>query len=346
MDLPARVGETGAILLGNLVEVDGFAERPFRVITHIHSDHVLGFSKSKKHATFIVGTPATLEALEVLGMRVPPDKALPLQYGEPVKLIDETLVLQESRHVLGSCQVLLETSSGERVGYTSDFKFPGTKIMKGLDVLVIDATYGDTSMRRPFKHEVPQLFADLVLDELSRGMPVRVLGFHGKLQEAMEVLRTHGVDAPFIMPRKIYELTKISVKYGMKIKDFYLEGTRKAAEIIREGWYVLFHHVNSHRNPSVRITDIYLTGWIFDEPIKVLNNSLRRKAFAVGFSDHGDFDDTIAYVEEACPKLLVVDGYRASMHVAMKFAREVEKRIGIKTVVMPLKEEGMRVFED
>jgi putative mRNA 3-end processing factor len=62
--LSARVSEKGAILLGSLYEVDGYAAKPIRIITHFHSDHLIDLNKSKKHATLIIGTPATLEAVE------------------------------------------------------------------------------------------------------------------------------------------------------------------------------------------------------------------------------------------------------------------------------------------
>ncbi len=333
----ATVTENGAVLLGENFEVDGYAARIARVVTHIHSDHLIGFRMSRKNAKLVIATPPTIEALQVLGYRTPENKALPLEYNQTTKLENERITLIDSKHILGACQVLVETEDGGRVGYTSDFRLEGVRVMQDLDTLVIDATYGEPGMNRPFKKELPQLLTDLVLEELSYGKPVVILGFHGKLQEVMELLRKNGVEAPYIMPRRVYELTNIAVKYGMNIRDYHLESTSEAKEIIRTKWYVEFHHVNSRSKPASRgKTIVQLTGWLFNTPIKKIDSYYRR-AYVVGFSDHADYEETLEYVRIAKPKLLIVDSYRASLRIAESFARSVENRIGVKTIVMPEK---------
>ncbi|MEM0021215.1 MAG: MBL fold metallo-hydrolase [Fervidicoccaceae archaeon] len=331
----AEVSETGAILLGKMFEVDSFAWRAIRVVSHFHSDHALNLSKSKKFASHIVATPPTIEALILMGHSLHDEKLLPVDYGRTIRFGDEALTLVKSSHVLGSAQILVETSDGRRVGYTSDFKFPGTKIMSELDALIIDATYGSESMVRPFKNEVDLLFSDLVLDLLSKGRPLVVRGYHGKLQEAMHILRKFGIEAPFIMPEKVYGLTKMAEKFGMRIGNYFSENSIEGKELLRDGWFIYMMHSNSRRVMLPNHSEITLTGWFFLSPLKKIYENSRGEKWIVALSDHADFEDTMYYVEEARPKSLIIDGYRTSVEIAESFARAVKRRLGLEAAVMP-----------
>jgi putative mRNA 3-end processing factor len=331
----AKVTNSGAILLGNIFEVDSFAGKPVRVVSHFHSDHTILLSKSGKFASHILATPATIEALPLMGFSLPEDKLLPLEYGRSIKFGEDSLVLVKSSHVIGSAQVLVETVDGSRVGYTGDFKFPGTKIMSDLDVLIIDATYGEETMVRPFKNEVDILFSDLVSELLSKGKPVIVKGYHGKLQEAMHIMRRFGVEAPFILPEKVYELTKLTEKHGLKVGNYFREGSEEAVEAIKGGWFVYLNHANSRKKTPFVASEVVLTGWFFSSPLKKIYENGSGERWVVALSDHADFEDTLYYVEEARPKKILIDAFRTSREIAEAFAKSVLRRLGKEAVVMP-----------
>ncbi|MEM4474816.1 MAG: MBL fold metallo-hydrolase [Fervidicoccaceae archaeon] len=331
----ARVEASGAVVLGRAVEVDGYAGRPYRVVTHIHRDHLRGLPESRRAAAAILATEATVEMLEALGHRLPRNRTLSLALGRSLELPSgERLTLVSSRHVIGSCQVLVETSDGSLIGYTSDFKLPGTPPMRDLDILVIDATYGDPRMVRKFKREIDVLFADLVATIMSRGLSARVLAYHGKLQEAMEILRLHGIDAPFVLPDRIYELTTVARRHGARISDYLAEGTKEADDAVRSGWFVEFQHMSRAGRPRRGVVDIILTGWLFDEPIKRVDAGAR-EIYYVALSDHADFEDTLLYLDDARPRLVVVDASRASAPTAAIFSREVRSRLGLEALPLP-----------
>lgn len=321
-----KVHKNGAILLGEQVEVDGYYGRQVRIITHFHSDHTKGLSYSAKRARLIIATKPTFEALEALNAKIPQEKIIPLEYNTTLKLFNEKVFLLYSKHVFGSAQVLIEKENGDREGYTSDFKFPGTVIMRDLDVLVIDATYGSPDMIRWFKNEIEEIMVDFISSLLSKGYPVTVYAYYGKMQELMEIIRRHGLTVPFVMPKKAYELTKISVRHGLYIKDYFDESSEEALDIIKSNWFIRFVHYNSKggSSRSTRMYHVYVTGWVFDKPIKEVNYDGWR--YVVGFSDHADFEDTLYYVEEANPKNLIIDCTRTTIDVARKFMKEVTKR--------------------
>jgi len=321
-----KVHSNGAILLGEQVEVDGYYGRQARIITHFHSDHTKGLSYSARKARSIIATTPTIEALEVLNVKLPKEKIIALEYNTPLNLVGEKVSFLYSKHVFGSAQVLVEKDNGDREGYTSDFKLPGTIIMRDLDTLVIDATYGSPDMTRWFKKEIEGILVDFISSLLSYGYPVTIYAYYGKMQEIMEIIRRYGLAVPFIMPRKVYELTKISVRHGLRINDYFDESTEEAFDIIRSNWFIRFLHYNS-RGEHIKSTGmyhVYVTGWVFDKPIKEINYDGWR--YIVGFSDHADFEDTLYYVEEANPKNLVIDCTRTTVDVAKRFMKEVKKR--------------------
>ncbi len=330
------VTSTSAVLLGKYFSIDGYWNRIARVITHAHSDHTRGLSESIEHSSMIVATPATLElVLELSRIRSSlkylfKQKAIPLEYNTPLEVMDETITLLPSNHIIGSAQVLVR--SGEyALGYTGDFKLEGTPIMRDLDVLVIEATYGNPSYRRPFKKEVEELLVDVIEDGLAREGYIAIYGYYGKLQEVMKIIREKGITDPFIMPPKIYRITKIAEKYGGKIGEYYNIHDREACRIMRYGGrYILFQHMNRAEYRDLRRgLNIILTGWEFRAPVRKIDDN----TWIVAFSDHADYDDLINYVKEASPKLVVVENARGG--AAYELAHGIRTELGIDAIVLP-----------
>jgi len=328
--------ETKAIILGNNIVVDGFAKKPIRVVTHIHADHVIGINDSIVYSKEIVATPITNELVLELGYVK--KSLIPLflkrrvdyQYYQSGTYGENKLTLLPSSHIVGSAQVLVETSN-LRIGYTSDFKIDEKMvIMDELDVLVIEATYGHPLLKRKFKNEAEMFILDLVNEGLKRYGRVVIYGYHGKLQEVMYMLRKNGIVEPFVMNRKIYNVTRIVEKYLGGIKNYYDSSTTIGYEIVRTGNYVLFEHFVKvkHRENKGGCINIILSGWEFREPVKRIDNN----TWLVPFSSHGDFDDLIYYVEESNPKIIVVDGSRTGYPDV--FAKILIDK-GRKVIVLP-----------
>ncbi len=323
---------SGAILLTEHVSVDGHYPRAhLRVVTHIHSDHVIGLGESIRTSHFIVATRLTHELLEALGYRIPPSKRMILPYSVPIDYDGVKLRLVKSNHIPGSAQV--EVEAGDvLLAYTSDFKQPGTPVIHDPDILVIDATYGYEGWVRPWQNEVEDILVDIVLEALAKEHGVVIKAYQGKLQKVMHLLRERGVDAPFIAPRRVYQVAKVLANYGMKT-DVLLDTTMEAQEAMKSGWFIYFT-ANGNLQRLVlrrgRPVTIQLTGWELDEPYRKLSEY----DWIVSYSDHADYKQTLEYVEEAKPKLLIVDAYRAGK-VAELFAHSVEKRLGIKAMALP-----------
>ncbi len=324
------ISETGAVVLAEGIAADGHTQGLIaRIVTHAHTDHLVGIRESIREAALIAATPLTLEMLEVLGYRVPRQKRLELTPMRPVQMLDKMVELLPANHIPGAVQVLVEWEDGFRAGYTGDFKQPGTPVMKDLDVLVVEATYGSPRYRRPWDSEIEYLLADLVRDLLVRG-PVYIYGYHGKLQEVMKILREHGVDAPFLAPEKVYRMAVVARKYGFDVGEVICTCRREAEEVKKSGWYIYFSHMMSRRNGAPpNANRVILSGWEFSGPYRQAGP----RTWIVSFSDHADFDQLVEYVREAKPKLLVVDGFREG--ASEEFAVYVRRNLGIPAIVMP-----------
>lgn len=325
----ADVTENGAVLLGESLTVDGHHDRPFRGVTHFHADHIKDLRESLRAGLSLITTKATADALAVLGYRIDEQRKILLDYNRKIQLGNDVLSLLRAKHVFGSAQYYVETET-KTVGYTGDFKDPGrgTEIMKP-DILVIDTTYGDPSYVRPFKEEVEVMFGDHVKDALTRG-PVRVFGYHGKIQESMETLRRMGVDAPFLASDRVYRMTQVAIDNGMPLQKIYEANSPEGREIIKDGWYVEFAHYNSFsRRERGRWTDFVLTGWEFSRPVSKNYDG----SYKVAFSDHADFEDTVKYIEKSSPGLVILDSSRNGS--VDKLRVWIEKNLKIKALPRP-----------
>jgi len=325
-----------AIVIGRDIEIDGYANKLIRIVTHAHADHVYGLNNSLRKAKYIIATKPTLELIRELGyvnrdlIRELDLKSLPLDYRVEVKLYDYKLKLLPSTHILGSSQVVVEYN-GYVIGYTSDFKMGGeTEIINSPDILIIEATYGSPKCRRVFKNEVIDLLIDTVTLGLTKHDRVVIYGYYGKLQEVMKILRERGVNEPFIMNRKIYNITRIAEKYGWMIGDYYLENTREAYEVARSSKYIYFEHLSraKYRRLNNRSLYIVLTGHEFREPIRRIDD----RTWLIAFSDHADFDELIQYVELSKPRIIIVDNSREGYPEV--FTEELRKR-GWNAILIP-----------
>lgn len=327
--MEARIDRNGAILLAENFVCDSHADRPFRIVTHAHSDHMLGLEKSLDRCDFVVATSATKDLIEILkGDRIAFDKIHAVEYRTPLKYGDENITLFPAGHIVGSAQVLVENSLGRRIVYTGDFRLNGAEIIQS-DVLVIEATYGNPNHVRAFKESVEPALVDLVERSLNEG-PVFIFGYHGKLQETLGILRRAGINIPALMPEKVYRIAEICENHGINLGEFYPSRSEEARKIIRSGEpYIGLYHMKSRGYMGKDATRIYLSGWEFLLPIRKLSN----RDYAVALSDHSDFEQLLEYVEKSDPELVITDNYRIGD--AQALAYEITKRLRIQAIAMP-----------
>ncbi|UXD21217.1 hypothetical protein IPA_01430 [Ignicoccus pacificus DSM 13166] len=327
----ASVTKGGGILLGRSVVADGFwPRRKARIVTHAHSDHTIDISKSMSAQGYIAATPVTFTMMKYLGHSVPRAKRKEVEPGSCFKIDDERICFIRAEHIPGSVQVLVENENGFRVLYTGDFKNPGsgTPIVEDLDVLIVDATYGDPRYVRPSEAEVEEALVDIIEQALSRGEPVKIYAYYGKIQEVMQLLRRYGIDVPFLASGKIFWMSKALEAHGYCFGDLYNLSSQEGKEILK-GDHIHFVHFNRFsKDRDGNYVRIKLDGWLANKAFQKIG----RKDWIVAFSDHADYNGTMRYVMESKAKIVIVDGYRSSF--AKAFASKLRVR-GVHAFAMP-----------
>jgi putative mRNA 3-end processing factor len=327
----ALVTKSGAVLLGDNVACDAFdASRPLRVVTHAHADHLGGLRSSLRHCEKVLMTKATRDLAETLNesLRLKDAAAVKtLEYGKVIKYKDEKISLIKAQHILGAAQVLVEDAGGIRIVWTGDFRLDGTPVVD-CDVLVVEATYGSPSCRRNFDVDVRELLVSMIEKRL-RGGAVYVFGYHGKLQEVMQILRDADVAVPFVMPERVYEVTKVCEHHGMRLGCLSLSTDNEGHELLDGNLpCVAFYHMNSRQHVGLRNSRICVSGWEFHSPCRQIGD----REHLVALSDPSDFDGLIEYVKQSRAKQVITDNYRSNGDA---LAKEIRKRLGVSAVAMP-----------
>jgi putative mRNA 3-end processing factor len=327
------VTQRGAVLLGNSVACDAFDEnRPLRVVTHAHADHLVGLKRSLRNCEKVLMTAATRDLIEVINgsLALAEGPVETLDYGETIQYGDERVTLVKAEHILGAAQVLVEDAEGTRLAYTGDFRLDGTPVLD-CNTLVVEATYGNPSCRRPFKLNVKELLVSMVEKKLRDGA-VYVFGFYGKLQEVMQILHSADVNVPFVMPERVFHVSQVCERHGMQLGCLTQSTTKEGRELLDENLpCVAFYHMNSRGNVGLNNSRICVSGWEFHSPCRQIGY----REHLVALSDHSDFDDLIEYVRRSKPKHVITDNYRVSYGETL--AKEINKRLGIPASAMPRK---------
>jgi putative mRNA 3-end processing factor len=291
---------------------------------------MLGLRQSLLRCESLVMTPATKDLIDVLmgPLFLMMGNVKSLDYGEPLGFKEETLELHYADHILGTAQVLVKDAEGTRILYTSDFRIRDTPVIEA-DAVVIEATYGNPSRVRKFDDNIEDVFVSLVETGLKQGS-VFVFSYHGKLQETMQILHEAGVRVPFVMPEKVFHVSKICERYGMRLGRLLLSTSEQGKAVLDDGGpCVAFYHIGSRKHVGEGAFRVCVSGWEFASACRQIGE----KEFILALSDHSDFNGLLRYVEESKPKLVITDNFRVGD--AQVLAQEIQKRLGIKSLSLP-----------
>jgi len=327
----ATVTERGAILLGRSVACDAFdPSKPLRVVTHAHADHMNGLRQSLRNSEKVLMTKATKDLIGVLESTrcLAGGNVETLNYGKTMVYEDEQITFFRADHILGAAQVQVEDAEGFRIVNTGDFRIEDTPVLPA-DILVMEATYGSPWCRRAFAKEVKNQLVSIVEKGLKHGT-VYIFGYHGKLQEVMQILSMKGLEVPFVVPERVFHVSKVCEEHGMNVGSLMLSDTKEGREMLEtNSTCVAFHHTSSKNRIHENAFQITVSGWEFNSALHEVGD----KEYIIALSDHSDFYELIEYVKQSKPKLVITDGFRAAH--AQTLAKEIHKRFEIPAVALP-----------
>jgi len=331
VSIKATITSKGAILLGKHVACDAFDEtRPLRVVTHAHADHMTGLKQSLSTCEKVLMTRATKDLIDVLRgpIFLMGGFVETLNYGKTIQYEEERITLFPADHILGAAQVLVEDAEATRIVYTGDFRIDGTPVLDA-DILVIEATYGNPTCKRIFKRDVK----DKLISTIERGLrqgAVYVFGYHGKLQEVMQILRKANIKAPFIMPERVFHVSKVCQAHGMHLGRLMLSDEREARELLeRNSSCIVFYHMNSRNKIYHDVFCVCVSGWEFNSACRQISTN----EYVIALSDHSDYDWLMEYIRRSKPKLVITDNYREGH--AETLAKEIHKHHAITALALP-----------
>jgi putative mRNA 3-end processing factor len=195
----------------------------------------------------------------------------------------------------------------------------------------MEATYGSPTCKRSFNADVKKLLVSMVNEGLKQGT-VYVFGYHGKLQEVMQILHDADIKVPFVAPERVFHVSMICQKHGMHLGRLMLSEEKEAREILeRNSPCVAFYHMNSGNEVNRGVFRIYVSGWEFYVPCR----ELAKNEYVIALSDHSDFDGLMEYVRRSKPRFVVTDNFRVGH--AETLAKEIRKNLGIRATALPKK---------
>ena len=262
------------------------------LITHGHADHARG-----GHGT----SWATPETLAIMALRYGPGRGVPVGYGETIRLGGVAISYRPAGHVLGSAQMLLE-HAGERIVVTGDYKRrhdPTCAPFEAVpcDVLITEATFGLPVFRHPpIDQEIDRLLAAL------HAAPDRcvLVGAYalGKAQRLIAELRARGHADPIHVHGALERMCDLYRDCGVELGE--LRPATAAGRDELRGTIVLCPPSALNDRWSRRLPDpitAMASGWM-----RVRQRARQRQVeLPLVISDHADWDELTATIEEVAP---------------------------------------------
>ncbi len=264
------------------------------LVTHGHADHA-----REGHRR----TVATAETLAIMALRYgEAPQCRVAEYGEPLSLpggVRATFV--PAGHVLGSAQILLE-HAGERIVVTGDYKrrpdptcLPFEPV--ACDVFITEATFGLPVFRHP-----------PVEDEVARLLGAREAGPErcilvgayalGKAQRLIAELRRAGYHEPIYLHGAMERMCRLYEEFGVPLGD--LRSVAGMPKTALGGQIVVCPPSALSDRWSRRLPDpvtAMASGWM-----RVRQRARQRGVeLPLIFSDHADWDELTATIEEVNP---------------------------------------------
>jgi len=353
----ADIKPDGSILLGRHTVCDGANYgRKIGVFTHIHRDHTKLFDKAMHGCSAIFVTPPTLDMLAAMDQDPPTVSAEcyfggrhihALDYGSPKRpKLDEfsqtsgygdSITLYQSHHILGSCQVLVETD-GLRIAYTGDFGRDAKPIK--CDILVMDSTHGHPMFGAQADPEnLGRRLAEDVDEEIQKSKRIIIRAHRGRLQEAMHLLgRQLPDEVRFLAHPTDIRLVPTYRKYGMGIRDCISYESEDGRDTQEGGSpYVEFRAHGSRKGfleEDQEKTAVFNLGGTYLGRYTTLR---KNGSYNLEFMDHADYGSIIDYVKKAEPQYVVTDYVRGRRGENLA---EAIRETGIGAVARPMDAAG------
>jgi len=290
----AQANHAGLYCLPAKAAIDPLSPQPLAMITHGHADH------ARAGHEHVIATPQTLDIMQSRYGTSFAKTVTALDYGDTLSVGEVTLSLAPAGHVLGSAQIILDYQ-GQRLVAAGDYKRKADPTCAPFevvqcDVFVTEATFGLPVFRHPDPHqEIEKLLS------VHRLFPERtmLIGAYalGKAQRIITLLREAGYNQPVYLHGAMQKLSLLYEKWGVSLGNWQAA----TADISLAGKIVIAPPSAFGTSWMRRLHDpliCFASGWM----------QVRQRAKQRGvelpliLSDHADWDDLLATIEQVAPK--------------------------------------------
>lgn len=262
-------------------------------VSHAHSDHIAS------HREII----ATRETASLMRLRVGGNRQEHiLGFGQPFTAdFGCEVKLYPAGHIYGSAMFHATTEHGSLL-YTGDFKLrpslaAETCVAPRADVLIMETTFGLPRYVFPPQQKIEQDIVDFCRQALADKVTPVLYGYSlGKTQELLQIVG--GAGLPVMLHATSYKVTRRYSELGMKLPPYALLETKGHA-----GHVVIAPPMMNHLEPLTWINPkraAVATGWAMDHGAIYQH----RCDAAFPLSDHADFPDLLALVDQVKPKIV------------------------------------------
>jgi Cft2 family RNA processing exonuclease len=282
-------------------------------VSHAHSDHVAPHKE-------ILATRATasLMRLRVSGKRQETilgyDQPWPAEFGSEIRLYP-------AGHIFGSAMLRVTSEHGSLL-YTGDFKLRPSLAAESCavpraDVLIMETTFGLPRYVFPPAEEIERGIIEFCRQALTdKVAPVLFAYSLGKTQELLQIIGRAGL--PVMLHAQGYKMTQRYGELGMKLPPYSLLNEKSYA-----GHVIICPPMSGQAAPVSWIhpkRTAVATGWAVDA------GAIYRHGCDAAFplSDHADFPDLLAFVDQVRPRLVYTLHGFAKEFAATLRARGIE----------------------
>lgn len=342
-DLFTRVHVTteGAVCLGGVLVCDGYENGySAAAFTHIHNDHVGDNFGTCMHNYPVYVSKITGDLVKAVtnDSYYHRTQLHVVDYESPqsIRTKDRVsyLTLQESSHVLGSSQVLLQTSDGIKLLYSGDIS-PTDKPPK-CDVLVVDSTHGSAYFDKKIDSgSLERRLTEAVLDNIDMKKPVCIHAHRGKLQHLMNVLSCNPSmpsDVKFLSDHVDKRLASVYCKYGKKIRDIIILDSYEGSEIMCNGYpWIEFRSTmrRTIKEKTQSVSRVTVSGSYGNATIRQNGEDLW-----VASDEHAELAGILEYIKNADPQIVVTDNSNRTKN-GLTLAEIISSKLNIPSRPMP-----------
>lgn len=222
-----------------------------------------------------------------------------LPYRQPREFGGVRLTTYPAGHCLGSAMLLAEDGQSSLL-YTGDFKLTPPLTcepaeLPRAEILVIESTYGRPDYRLPPRDSAIEQLIEIIHTAIKAGLtPVIHAYALGKAQEVTRIVTRAGI--PVLQHPDVFAISQIYRECGVELGDVtpYLGRPVPGHVVVQPP----FAHRAKRTSGLKQTVTIAVTGWAVDPSTKYRQGV----DHAVPISDHADYDELFAAVEQVGAK--------------------------------------------